>query len=128
MTKKMKSIDHKGNDWIKGGLEDRPGSVETLREHWGAPRPHAAGNANSLFFEVFYCNWSQWQELGLVRNQKNDTGRNMLAVVRNRGSARGTRMLCEDLVKRDFLSDDRLAAVGIKTWCLDLVRRKCTVV
>ena len=77
---------------------------------------------------MFYRNPSQWQELGFVWNHKNDTGRNMLAVVRNRGTARGTRMLCEDLVKRDFLSDDRLAAVGIKALCLDLVRRKCTVV
>ena len=52
----------------------------------------------------------------------------MLAVVLKKEAARGTRLLCEDLVKRDFLSDDHLAAVGIKTLCLDLVRRKCTVV
>ena len=77
---------------------------------------------------MFDRNPSKWQELGFVWNHKNDTGRNMLAAVRNKGSARGIRTLCEDLVKRDFLSDDHLAAVGIKTLCLDLVRRKCTVV
>jgi hypothetical protein len=61
-----------------------------------------------LVWAVFYKNCQQWKEIGFAWNQKNDTGRNMLAIVRSRGSARGIRSSCEDLARRDFLTVDEL--------------------
>ena len=59
-----------------------------------------------LVWAVFYKNCQQWKKIELEWNQKNDTGRNMLSMVKKLGAAQGILSQCEDLARRKFLTVD----------------------
>ena len=65
---------------------------------------------------VFYKNCQQWKKIELEWNQKNDTGRNMLSMVKKLGAAQGILSQCEDLARRGYLTDDKFPdADGLPT-------------